>query len=140
MSRIKNHENSTMKSSKSIPVRYSEKEYKRVEQAASDAGYKFVSAYIRDASLNRETVNESMKAWEYKQDVLRNIRNLEKQLNLSNTMIAMLVYLIKRKASSGEVSDLRAELVHRKLSPEDLVTELLPEFGEIIEQLKMDDI
>lgn len=125
-----------MKASKSVPIRYSEKEYKRVEQAAADAGYKHVSTYIRDASLNRETANESVKAWEYKEDVLRVIGNLENQLKISNAMIAMLAYLVKRKASSGEVSDLRAELVHRKLPPQELLIEILPEFADIIEQLQ----
>ncbi|MFP7072910.1 conjugal transfer protein TraA, partial [Xanthomonas hortorum pv. gardneri] len=48
-----------MSSGKSIPVWYSEEDRRRVEEAAALAGYKHLSKYIRDKSLDRGSNRES---------------------------------------------------------------------------------
>jgi hypothetical protein len=116
---------------KAIPVWYTEEDRPRLETAAAIAGYKHISKYIRDKSLNRESERDNIE----RQEMLGTIFEMERTLKSTNAILAIMVGLLKRRASSGEITDLRAELIHKSVSPEDMVTELLPEFSKIISQL-----
>lgn len=120
-----------MKDGKIIPVRYSEDDCSRLEEAAAIAGYKHISKYIRDKSLSRDNEYSNVE----RQEMLEKIFEMERTLKLNTAIMAVMIGLLKRRASSGEISDLRAELIHKAVSPEDMIVELLPEFSKILSQL-----
>lgn len=120
-----------MSNGKAIPIWFTEEDRIRLEEAAAIAGYKHISKYIRDKSLSKETERDNAE----RQEMIAKVSEMERTLKLNNAMMAILIGLLKRRASNGEISDLRAEMIHKAVSPEDMMAEFLPEFAEILSQL-----
>lgn len=90
-----------MSSGKSIPVWYSEEDRRRVEEAAALAGYKHLSKYIRDKSLDRgshrESGRDSMEAWADRQELVGRLAEIERSQKGAHALLAMLLFWCARR-------------------------------------------
>jgi hypothetical protein len=98
---------------RAIPVWYAQDDRSRIEEAAVLAGYKHLSAYIRDKSLDRGAYRWrgheiGIDASVERQDLLDRLAELERSQKATHAMLAMLLVLIRTKATTGEVNDLVA--------------------------------
>jgi hypothetical protein len=95
---------------KSISVWYSEDERRRIEQAAVLSGYKHLSKYIRDKSLNsgdhREIARNSVEAWAERQALAGRLAAIERSQKEVHALVAMLFFLVRKKATTGEFNEL----------------------------------
>ncbi len=124
-----------MSSGKSIPVWYSEEDRRRVEEAAALAGYKHLSKYIRDKTLDRgshrELGRDSMEAWADRQELASRLAEMERSQKSAHALLAMLLFLARKKATTGEVNEL--VLACEKAGvPADVLSDSLPELAVLL--------
>lgn len=128
-----------MADAKPFPVRYSDDEKNRLEQAAALAGYKKLGTYIRDKSLDKigqqSSGRDSLEAWAERQEIIGRLAEIERTQKATNAMLTTLVYLAHRKATTGEINDLRAAVEYAGVSSSAL-DKLTPELGQLIKQLQ----
>lgn len=131
-----------MSNGKVISVRYSDEEIMRLEEAAALAGFKDISKYIRHRLFDRDSkragveiseISEHLAELEHGQGVIRS------EYKIMKMVMAISFWLIKRKASSGEISELRAELLHGA-SSEGLLAESLPELEGLMQRLRKEAV
>lgn len=128
-----------MSDGKTVSIRYSDDELNRLEQAAVLAGYKKLSPYIRDKTLDKvglqNSGRDSLESWSERQEITGRLAEIERTQNAANAMLTTLVYLVHRKATTGEMSDFRAAVEHAGLSSSTL-DKIAPELGQLIKQLQ----
>lgn len=130
-----------MSSGKSIPVWYSEEDRRRVEEAAALAGYKHLSKYIRDKSLDRgshrESSRDSMEAWADRQELAGRLTEIERSQKGAYALLAMLLFLVRKKATTGELNEL--VLACEKVGvPADVLAASLPELAALLTRFTED--
>lgn len=128
-----------MRDGKTVSIRYNDDELNRLEQAAAIAGYPKLSPYLRDKTLDKiglqNSGRDSLEAWSEKQELTGRLAEIERTQHAANAMLTTLVYLVHRKATTSEMSDLRAAVEHAGLSSSTL-DKIAPELGKLIKQLQ----
>lgn len=124
-----------MNATKPIPIRYSDEERQRLEEAAALAGYKHLSKYIRDKSLDRgsqrEATRDSMEAWAERQELIGRLAEIERSQKTAHALLAMLLFLVRKKATTGEFNEL--VLACEKAGvPAELLAASFPELASLI--------
>jgi hypothetical protein len=124
-----------MSSGKSIPVWYSDEDRRRVEEAAALAGYKHLSKYIRDKSLGRggyrESSRDSMEAWADQQELIGRLAEIERSQKGSHALLAMLLFLVRKTATTGDVNALMLACENAGV-PADILAVCLPELAALL--------
>ncbi|WP_052688456.1 hypothetical protein [Xanthomonas albilineans] len=117
-----------------VSIRYSNDQLARVEQAAAITGYKSRAAYIRDRSLTPVGGGDSGGAYV----VSESLAELEQGQRQVQAVLAILLALLRRKATSGELAELRASLARLEqlgAAPSSLLEELDPELGGVVQRI-----
>ena len=128
-----------MSETKPIPIRFSKDERQRLEEAAVLAGYKHVSAYIRDRALGKD--RDDVEAWAARQEMSARLAALDHGQKSMQAALALILFLVKRKASTGDVSELQASIAHASEQQETamhLFAALDPTSARLIRQLMED--
>lgn len=124
-----------MSSGKAIPVWYSEDDRLRVEEAAALAGYKHLSKYIRDKSLDRgdhrETHCDSIEEWADRQELVGRLAEIEHSQKSSQALLAMLLFLARKRATTGEYNELVLACENAGV-PGDMLATTLPELDSLL--------
>lgn len=130
-----------MSSGKAIPVWYSEEDRRRLEEAAALAGYKHLSKYIRDKSLgrdgHREFGRDSMEAWADRQELAGRLAEIERCQTTSQALLAMLLFLARKKATTGEFNELVLSCESAGV-PADMLATTLPELAALLTRFTVD--
>ncbi|WP_250504597.1 hypothetical protein [Caballeronia sp. AZ7_KS35] len=131
-----------MSTGKSIPVWFSEEDRRRVEEAAALAGYKHLSAYIRDKAMSRDSqrdaARDSMETWAERQELNGRLAEIERSQTTSHTLLAALLFLVRKKATTGEFNDLVLackDAVIGTATPAELLAASSPELAWLIGRL-----
>jgi|GEM_PF-1587964 len=124
-----------MSTGKSIPVWFTDEDRRRVEEAAALAGYKHLSKYIRDKALDRggqrEATRDSMEAWAERQELIGRLAEIERSQKTAHALLAMLLFLARKKATTGEFNEL--VLACEKAGvPAELLAASFPELASLI--------
>lgn len=126
-----------MNEAKPIPIRYSQDERQRLEQAAALAGYKHLSRYIRDKSLDRLGSRgdsaESVEVWSARQALCHDVAELVQGQQTTQVLLTIVLGLLRRKSTAGDLNELRAALVGG-LQPQTLLSALVPELAEDLQK------
>ncbi|MGA3994298.1 conjugal transfer protein TraA [Ralstonia nicotianae] len=130
-----------MSTGKSIPVWFTDEDRRRVEEAAALAGYKHLSKYIRDKSLDRgsqrEATRDSMEAWAERQELIGRLAEIERSQKTAHALLAMLLFLMRKKATTGEFNEL--VLACEKAGvPAELLAASFPEIASLIARFTED--
>ena len=123
-----------MNSGKSIPVWYSEEDRSRVEEAAVLAGYKHLSKYIRDKSLDRGRYRGSgpdMEAWAERQEFVGRLAEIERSQKGAHALLAILLFLVRKKATTGEFNEL-VLACEKAIEPADVLAVSMPEIKALL--------
>lgn len=130
-----------MSTGKSVSVWYTEEERVRVEQAAALAGYAHVSAYIRDTSLGRsgqrDGARDSLEAWAERQELMGRLADIERSQKGAQALLAMLLFLVRKKATTGEFNDLVLACKDAGV-PADLLAASFPELASLVRRFAED--
>ena len=123
-----------MRSGKAIAIWYSEEDRRRVQEAATLTGYRQVSKYIRDRSLGRDTAGANLQLQLDRQRLQDQLETLARQQKTTEALLAMVLYLVRKKATSGDLSELLAQVT---LFPnvEDVVNVASPELAGLLDKL-----
>ncbi|MGZ9709271.1 conjugal transfer protein TraA [Glaciimonas sp. GNP009] len=128
-----------MRDGKTVSIRYSDDELNRLEQAAAIAGYAKLSPYLRDKTLDKiglsNSARDGVEAWSERQEVTGRLAEIERTQHAANAMLTTLLYLVHRKASTGDMQDLQAAVEHAGLSASTL-DKIAPVLGKLIQQLQ----
>ncbi|WP_197343434.1 conjugal transfer protein TraA [Ralstonia pseudosolanacearum] len=130
-----------MSTGKSIPVWFTDEDRRRVEEAAALAGYKHLSKYIRDKALDRggqrEATRDSMEAWAERQELIGRLAEIERSQKTAHAFLAMVLFLVRKKATTGEFNEL--VLACEKAGvPAELLAALFPELASLIARFTED--
>lgn len=117
---------------KSVSVWFSEEERVKVEQAAAIAGYKHLSRYIKDKSLERVSSRESMEAWAERQEVSGRLADLEGMQGVNRLLLEMVIFMLRKKSTAGEIN----ELILACEKKGSLLERALPEVAEFVRGLE----
>ena len=124
-----------MDTGKSIPVWFTEEDRRRVEEAAALAGYKHLSKYIRDRAMGRdsqrEAARDSMEVWAERQELSGRLAEIERGQRAAHALLAMLLFLVRKKATTGEFNELVVACEHAGV-PADFLTALAPELASLV--------
>lgn len=124
---------------KSVSVWYTEDERIRVEEAAALAGYKHLSKYIRDKSLDRgshrESGHGSMQAWADRQELIGRLAEIERSQKTAHALLAMLLFLMRKKATTGEFNALVLACQNAGV-PADVLAVSMPELAALLIRLE----
>lgn len=130
-----------MKSGKAIPVWYSEQDRRRLEEAAALAGYQHLSKYIRDKSLSRrdsgEPGRDSLDAWADRQELAGRLADIERSQRSSSALLVMLLFLVRKKATAGEMHQLFLAC-EKSTVPGDVLADALPELSTLLTRFLQD--
>ena len=115
-----------MSDGKSLSVWYTEDERRRIEEAAALAGYKHVSKYIRDKSLERRGQRDSVETWAEQQEFASRLAEIERNQKGMHAILAMLLFLVRKRATTGEINELILTCEKANM-PKDALSICLPE-------------
>jgi hypothetical protein len=128
---------------KSVSVWYTEDERSRVEQAAALAGYKHLSKYIREKSLERsgyrESLRDSMDVWADRQELASRLAEIERSQKSAHGLLMTLLFLVGKKAAAGEIRELSL-LCEKAGMPADVLAVALPEMTSLIARFTDDSM
>lgn len=128
-----------MSAGKPLPIRFSDTERKKLEEAAALAGYQYVSAYVRDKSLGLIDKQDTLEAWAGKQELAGRLAAIEQGLVVQQVTLAAILYLVKRKSSAGDVNELHAALEHAiQIRASDVMAEIEPQLATLFTKLSED--
>jgi len=126
---------------KAIPVWYPEEDRRRVEEAAALAGYQHLSKYIRDKSLGRgghqEAGRGSVQAWANREEFVDRLTELERGQKTSQALLAMLLFLVRKKATTGEFNEMVLACANAGV-PADMLAAAVPELAELLTRVSVD--
>ncbi|MHA6893600.1 conjugal transfer protein TraA [Ralstonia pseudosolanacearum] len=131
-----------MSTGKSIPVWFTDEDRRRVEEAAALGGYKHLSKYLRDKALGRgghsETGRDSMEAWAERQEVIGRLAEIERNQKATHTLLAMLLSLVRDKATTGGVKELVLACENSRM-PMDILDATSPDLAASLRRLTTDE-
>jgi hypothetical protein len=125
-----------MARTKTLPVRFDDDELRLLEQSAALAKYPYVTTYIRDKTLDRlpgQALGLSRSAAEI-EDLLDRLSVIERTQDSTHVLIALLLFFVRKRATSGEVADLIATCQH-SIDADRLVRKALPDLGPVLDQI-----
>jgi hypothetical protein len=123
-----------MSNGKPIPIWFSEEDRRRVEEAATLAGYKHLSTYIRDKVLGRGDYrfrHDGMESWAGQQALSGRFAVIDRNLQTVQASLAMLLFLIRKKATTGDINELRTAC-HALGVTDDPLEAIVPELAELL--------
>lgn len=126
---------------KTIPMRLSDEQVARLEEAAALAGYKHLSTYMRDRLLNQvkdDRAGSKVDQWADLDRMGMQLDTIERNQTLQRTVLAIAVYLLRKETSQGNLNGLRAELTSIG-NADELIDSLLPELAGDIARLSGED-
>lgn len=125
---------------RTVPIRFNTEQLARVEEAAALAGYKHLSAYIRDRVLAKDkgTHRPGIEDWAEQQRMLGLLESIAQEQTRNRAILTVAIYLIRQNVTQGKVNELRAQLQHLD-GAEDALAVLLPELANDIERLTGED-
>lgn len=134
-----------MSEGKSISVWYTADERRRLEDAAASAGYPHLSAYIRDKSLDRGglrsahqlTPREGVEAWAERQELAGRLAEIERNQKGAQALLAMLLFLMRKKATTGEFNELILACEQAGV-PAELLAASFPQLASLIARFTED--
>ncbi|PAJ87803.1 plasmid mobilization protein [Burkholderia ubonensis] len=131
-----------MNATKPVPIRYSDEERQRLEEAAALAGYKHLSKYIRDKSLGRgghlEAGRDSMEAWAERQELIGRLAEIERNQKVTHALLSMLLTLVRSKATTGEINALVLACENSSL-PTNILDATSPDLAVSLRHLTTDE-
>lgn len=117
-----------------ISIRYDEDDFRLIEQAAVLARYKHLTTWVRDKSLDRLPGMRSGGSWSDPEDMIGRLRVIERTQDGTQALLALLIYLVRKRATAGEVAELIAAC-ERSGDTDALVRGALPEFVPLLDRL-----
>ncbi|MDQ7915848.1 hypothetical protein RCF34_22320 [Pseudomonas sp. 102515] len=125
---------------RTVPIRFNTEQLARVEEAAALAGYKHLSAYIRDRVLatDKGAHRPGVEDWAEQQRMLGLLESIAQEQTRNRAILTVAIYLIRQNVTQGKVNELRAQLQHLD-GAEDALAVLLPELANDIERLTGED-
>jgi hypothetical protein len=130
-----------MNDGKSISVWYTEDERRSLEQAAALAGYRHLSKYIRDKSLDssghRKAARDSVEVWAERQELGGRLAEIERDQKAVLALLAMLLFFVRKKATTGEVNEL-VLACETASAPAEVLAGVLPELAALLERFTED--
>ena len=130
-----------MNNGKAIPVWYSEEDRRRLEEAAALAGYRHLSKYIRDRTLGydsqRASARDSVDAWADRQEMVGRLTEIESMQSRAQALLAMLVFLLRGKATNTETEALIRACENARTSA-DLLAASSPQLAALIRRFGQD--
>ncbi|MES2898668.1 MAG: hypothetical protein V4723_03015 [Pseudomonadota bacterium] len=122
----------------------SEDDRRRLDEAAALAGYRHVSTYIRDRVMGRISphlgaglgaAHSAGLAWPGEADGVREqIADLDRRQRSMHAISAMLLFLVRSRSTTGEVSELLAAC-HRAEGIEALLADAFPQLAHALQRL-----
>jgi hypothetical protein len=126
-----------MRDGKAIPVWFSDQDKNRIEEAAALAGYQHLSKYIRDKALGRAdflpTADDSVRAWAEQQELADQLSKLQAGQAQSLALLSMLLFLVRKKATTGDLSELVAAAT-RAMAATDMLAAPKPDLAALSAQ------
>jgi hypothetical protein len=126
-----------MNDGKSISVWYTEDERRSLEQAAALAGYRHLSKYIRDQSLNggrhRTTADDSVGVWAEQQELDGRLAEIERDQKAAHALLAMMLFLVRKKATTGDINEL-VLACEKASAPDEVLAGSLPELTALLDR------
>jgi hypothetical protein len=120
---------------KPFNVRYSDDEMRRIEQATARAGYEHVSTWVRDKSLDRIGAGESginsLDTWVDRQELMGRLLEIERSQKGTHVLLAMLLFLVRKKSTTGEVDELLLACENVG-APVDVLAAFLPDLAALL--------
>jgi len=127
-----------MATGKSVSVWYLEGERNRLEEAAALAGYRHVSKYIRDKSLDRGHGRQGgqggVEEWVERQEIAERLEELERGLQSVQTMVAMVLALARQRSTTGQANELAAVMAGSR-SARDVIASVAPGLAAELERM-----
>lgn len=124
-----------MSGGKSIPVWYSAEDRRRVEEAAALAGYRHLSKYIRDKTLDRRSdhppIRDSMDAWD-RQEMAARLAEIERGQARTHALLAMMFFLLRKKATHGDINELILACENSSVLATDVLDASSPEIAKLL--------
>lgn len=126
---------------KTLPIRFSDEQFERLEEGAALTGYKHISTYIRARlfdQVKEDRTPGGLDQWATLERFGFQLDNVERNQALQQTILAVAVYLLCKGQSQGILNGLRAELA--SLGTADQVLDaLLPALAHDIARLTGED-
>ncbi|WP_143044997.1 hypothetical protein [Variovorax sp. YR216] len=125
-----------MKSGETLSVWLSAEDRRRLEEACAIAGYQHLSRYVRDKALGKDGDAQRNRSdeWQHRRDVDQRLTELERKQAGTNAMLAALLVLARRRATTGELSELVAA-TRRSDSSASVLSSLAPELADVVARL-----
>lgn len=122
-----------------VSIRFNYVDKERLEHAAALAGFSKLGPYIRSQVLGKlppaKGGQDNVDTWADRHELMGRLNAIEAAQKATNAMLTTLVFLAQRKATSGEINDLRVAIEQAQLSTS-AVEKLSPELGQLIKQLQ----
>jgi hypothetical protein len=133
------HSRANRRTSKSVSVWYLPDDLSRIEQAAALAGYKNLSTFVREKSLNRARYDQSPRTdvlGLVGQDELHDqMARLEAGQVTLQTLLSMVLALLAKKSTTDELADL-VSACERADAPGDILQARMPTLSAALDRLE----
>ncbi|RMP38511.1 hypothetical protein ALQ24_200095 [Pseudomonas syringae pv. antirrhini] len=126
---------------KTLPIRLTDEQTRRLEEGAALAGYKHVSTYARDrlfSLIEQDKSQDQVAHWATMQKIEYQLDSIEQSQAVQQTLMAATLYLIRENSSTGVRNGLRAQLKSLGASTQ-ILDALLPDLASDIERISGDE-
>lgn len=126
---------------KTLPIRLTDEQTRRLEEGAALAGYKHVSTYARDrlfSLIEQDKSQDQVAHWATMQRIEYQLDSIEQSQAVQQTLMAATLYLIRENSSTGVRNGLRAQLKSLGASTQ-ILDALLPDLASDIERISGDE-
>ncbi|APQ06931.1 hypothetical protein [Pseudomonas syringae] len=126
---------------KTLPIRLTDEQTRRLEEGAALAGYKHVSTYARDrlfSLIEQDKSQDQVAHWATMQKIEYQLDSIEQSQAVQQTLMAATLYLISENSSTGVRNGLRAQLKSLGASTQ-ILDALLPDLASDIERISGDE-
>lgn len=124
-----------MREGKNIPIWFNEEDRRRVQEGAALAGYRQLSKYIRDRALGKHgegaEARSDAQGRAERQAIEQRLAGIEESLASIRAMLAMVLALVRQRATTGEVGNLLVALEGSN-APEEALTSIAPELAAVL--------
>lgn len=110
-----------------LSMRFSDDDRRRVEEAAARAGYRYVSAYVRDRALGRVRGETAGQSWAESQPIIAAMDGICEDQKQMALLLSVLFRHFERSASATERRQIMDDLSSASMAPSPLAA-LLAEF------------
>lgn len=91
-----------------------------------------------DAAVTRGTCRDSMDAWAERQELIGRLAEIERNQKATHTLLAMLLSLVRNKATTGEVNEL-VLACENSCMPMDILDATSPDLAASLRRLTTDE-